>query len=370
MSTAQGIIGERYRLERSLGEGGMGQVFLASDTLLQNKLVALKVLKERMAENESIRRRFDQEIRVCAALNSINIVQVTDCGVTSDGYPYYVMEYLEGRSLSSILIEEGRLEPERAVKIAVQICSGLQVAHEGFEYQGRKVSIVHRDLKPENIFIVPSGMGELVKILDFGIAKVCSDMQVVGSMVAQTQQGLFLGTAHYSSPEQIMVDQSIGPTSDIYSLGVMLYEMLSGQDPFGLAMAGDMKMQSWMRAHLSREPIPLKAQPGTEHIPLALEAVVMRCLEKSPDRRFPSALSLAAALQTAFYDPAPEFTPPVAKQSQVPIHWLIACLSLILLTIGVVSWILTRPQKQECTFQSDPNCFCNKNPSDPQCQGI
>ena len=369
MSTAQTIIGERYRLERSLGEGGMGQVFLASDILFQHKLVALKLLKEKMAENPNIRRRFDQEIRVCAALNSINIVQVTDCGITEDGYPYYVMEYLEGQSLNSILIDEGRLSPDRAVKIAIQICSGLAVAHEGFEYQGKKVSIVHRDLKPENIFIVESGMGELVKILDFGIAKVCSEFSG-SSLIAQTQQGVFLGTAHYSSPEQIRVE-TIGPTSDIYSLGMILYEMLSGVDPFGLAVSGNLKMQSWMRAHLNSPPIPLRQQPDCEHIPPVLEAIVMRCLEKDPARRFQSALELAAALQTAFQETVPQFTATSAKEAKIPLLWLLASIGAILLTAIPVIWLLISSQpKEECTFESNPNCFCEKNPQDAKCQGI
>ncbi|MCS6959603.1 MAG: serine/threonine-protein kinase [Pseudanabaenaceae cyanobacterium SKYGB_i_bin29] len=372
MSTAQSLIGNRYRLERSLGEGGMGQVFLAADTLFQHKLVALKLLKERMAENESIRRRFDQEIRVCAALANVNIVQVTDCGVTEEGYPYYVMEYLDGRSLSSILAEEGRLSPERAVNIAIQICNGLAAAHEGFEYQGKKVTIVHRDLKPENIFIVDSGMGELVKILDFGIAKICSEIQ--STIIPQTQQGMFLGTAHYSSPEQIRVEP-VGPTSDIYSLGVMLYEMLTGTDPFGLVAEGNTKMQAWLKAHLNRPPIPLRQQPDCEHISPALEAVVMRCLEKSPDRRFPSAVALAAALQTAIQDNVAPVTVPLPPTATIPWGWLIACLSVILVAITVVVWLLATPtKKDECTFESDPNCYCEKqqtqaNP-DPRCSAI
>ncbi len=369
MSTAQTIIAERYRLERSLGEGGMGQVFLASDILFQHKLVALKLLKERMAENANIRRRFDQEIRVCAALNSVNIVQVTDCGITEDGYPFYVMEYLEGKSLSSILANEGKLSPDRAVRIAIQICSGLEVAHRGFEYQGRCVSIVHRDLKPENIFIVESGIGELVKILDFGIAKVCSDLGSV-SLIAQTQQGVYLGTAHYSSPEQIRVE-TISPASDLYSLGIILYEMLSGVDPFGLAFSGNLTMQAWMRSHLNTQPIPLREQPDCHDISEALEAIVMRCLEKSPDRRFPSALALGAALQTAFNETTPVLTAPIKKETKTPLVWLVVSVSTILLTIGTAIFLLASPgKKEECTLESNPECFCRNNPNSPQCQGI
>lgn len=287
----------RYRIEQHLGGGGMGDVFLATDQLLGCP-VALKLLKEKLAIGE-LRKRFEREVAVCVALRSQHIVQVIDYGVTDEGYPFYVMEHLQGQTLRQRLKQEKRLTVEQAVRIVAQICEGLSLAHQGVVFNSgfqanERVKVIHRDLKPDNIFLVPTAIGELVKLLDFGIAKLRGDRaeQTVATNV-------FLGTYRYSAPEQLKVEQGLDERADLYSLGIILYEMLSGTDPFGLSLShSSVSGVAWAVAHCSKPPTPLKQQPNCERIPAPLEAIVMRCLEKSPDDRFASAAELQTALQT------------------------------------------------------------------------
>jgi WD40 repeat protein/tRNA A-37 threonylcarbamoyl transferase component Bud32 len=289
---------QRYRIEQHLGGGGMGDVFLAIDQLLGCP-VALKLLKEKLAIGE-LRKRFEREVAVCVALRSQHIVQVTDYGVTDEGYPFYVMEYLQGQTLRQRLKQEKRLTVEQAVRIVAQICEGLSLAHQGVVLNSgfqdnERVKVIHRDLKPDNIFLVPTAIGELVKILDFGIAKLRGDQaeQTVAT-------NMFLGTYRYSAPEQLKVEQGLDERADLYSLGIILYEMLSGTDPFGLALShSSVSGVAWAVAHCSEPPTPLRQQPKCEQISAQLEAIVLRCLEKSPDDRFISVAELQTALQSA-----------------------------------------------------------------------
>ena len=158
---------QRYRIERRLGGGGMGDVFLATDTLLDQP-VALKILSDRLSTGE-LRRRFEQEVAVCAALRSAHIVQVSDYGVSADGYPFYVMEYLQGQTLGQLLEQAGPLPMERAIGIMAQLCVGLRLAHDGVSLRqsngsvSKKVKVVHRDLKPDNIFLGTDGTGRVGK---------------------------------------------------------------------------------------------------------------------------------------------------------------------------------------------------------------
>jgi eukaryotic-like serine/threonine-protein kinase len=288
----------RYRINDRLGGGGMGDVFLAVDTLLGQD-VAIKLLKERLVSTADLRRRFEREVLLCAAIKSDNVVQVKDYGVTTDGYPFYVMEYLKGQTLGQLLRQEKRLSRARSAYIMHQICAGLQLAHEGVimwhdgNADTERVQVIHRDLKPENIFLVSTSLGELVKILDFGIAKIASNH------LAATNTGLFMGTFQYASPEQLEVRKDLNERADIYNLGVILYEMLSGTDPFGCSDRQDVNGLCWVRAHISEQPKPLRSQPGCEQLPEALEAVVMRCLQKSPRDRFASVRELDMAIQSA-----------------------------------------------------------------------
>ncbi|WP_416675622.1 WD40 repeat domain-containing serine/threonine protein kinase [Egbenema bharatensis] len=299
---------QRYRIEQHLGGGGMGDVFLATDMSLGGR-VALKLLKEKLAIGE-LRKRFEREVAVCVALRSEHIVQVSDYGVTPEGYPFYVMEYLNGQTLRQLLRSEPLLSVERAVQIVVQVCDGLNLAHRGVilsasgthDTRGRngdQVKIVHRDLKPDNIFLVPTALGELVKILDFGIAKLRSEQPE--HTIATT---MFLGTYRYAAPEQLEIEQDLDERADIYSLGMILYEMLSGTDPFGLGMSPTpVSGVTWAVAHCSKPPIPLRQQPGCADISPSLEAIVMRCLHKSPSDRFSSVNELQRALRAAIHLP-------------------------------------------------------------------
>jgi len=289
---------QRYRLERRLGSGGMGDVFLAMDTLL-GQHVALKLLKDKLAMSKSLRKRFEREVAICAALKNDHIVNVSDYGVTDEGHPFYVMEYLRGESLKQLLKQQKRLPVERASEIVMQVCEGLRSAHAGIDLwwsgatASEHVKVIHRDLKPDNIFVVPTALGELVKILDFGIAKIRDE-----SLDRTNLTYGFIGTFRYAAPEQLRAANTIDARADIYSLGVILYELLSGTDPFGFgAQAYSITGMGWAMAHKTKQPIPIRLQPGCEHLSPQLEAAVMQCLQKSPSDRFASVEQLKQVLK-------------------------------------------------------------------------
>jgi eukaryotic-like serine/threonine-protein kinase len=285
---------QRYRLDSRLGAGGMGDVFLATDIRLGQQ-VALKLLKDALVESPEMRTRFEHEIAICAALIDEHIVKIMDAGVTDEGFPFYVMEYLRGETLGDLLRREKQLTVDRTIKIISQVCNGLLLAHQGVALPSGEYieTVVHRDLKPDNIFLVPTDLGAWVKIVDFGIAKIrYKDDR------PQTLTHTFLGTLRYASPEQMMGDRDLDGRSDVYSLGVILYEMLSGADPFGFNIQPrQMSEASWVIAHTSGQPVPLRTQAGCAHLSPELEAITLRCLEKTPDLRFGSVAELNLALQ-------------------------------------------------------------------------
>ena len=291
---------QRYRLEKHLEAGGMGNVFLAMDTLLGQQ-VALKLLKDTLVTSEEMKKRFEREVAVCVALKSEHIIQITDYGVTPEGYPFYVMEYLQGESLKQLLKQEHQISVEKTVSIITQVCDGLRLAHEGVTLWKKgattsvHIKVVHRNLKPNNILLVPTTFGELVKILDFGIAKIRQDSAEL-TQLTQT----FRGTHRYAAPEQLQLSTDLDGRADIYSLGVILYEMLSGTDPFGLTLkTNTVSEMSWALAHTTKTPVPLQSHSSLSELSPQLEAVVMKCLEKLPSDRFATVDELKQALEAA-----------------------------------------------------------------------
>jgi eukaryotic-like serine/threonine-protein kinase len=290
---------QRYRLDQPLGNGAIGDVYLTTDMRLGRR-VAIKILKGALAKSKEVVARFEREISVLAALESEHIVQVLDYGITPEGHPFYVMEYLKGQTLSQLMRRSQRLSVELTVKIATQICEGLRIAHEGVTIwkagmtASETVKVIHRDLKPANIFLVPTAVGALVKVLDFGIAKkLYATDQPEQTNLTQA----FLGTYHYAAPEQLRNARNLDERADIYSLGLILYEMLCGTDAFGISNSNQPnKEMSWAMAHASSEPIPLRQQPGCERLPISVESVIMRCLQKPAADRFASVADLSRAL--------------------------------------------------------------------------
>jgi beta-lactam-binding protein with PASTA domain/predicted Ser/Thr protein kinase len=264
------VYGGRYHLHRRVARGGMADVYLARDSLL-DRPVALKVLFPEFATDPSFVERFRREAQAAAGLNHPAIVSVYDWG-EEDGTYFIVMEYLEGRSLSQIIRDEGALLPDRAADIAIDIAAALGFAHRG--------GVIHRDVKPGNVLISPLGQ---VKVTDFGIARAVSTQENL------TQTGTVMGTATYFSPEQAR-GENVDPRSDVYSLGVVLYEMLTGGPPF----SGDNPV-SVAYKHVQEQPdLPRARNP---QIPAALEAVTMKALAKNPANRYASADELAADLR-------------------------------------------------------------------------
>ena len=244
----------RYRVLGRLGVGGMATVYLAEDSSLGRK-VALKVMAERYAEDGEFVERFRREAQAAARLNHPNIIAVYDRG-EADGRPYIAMEYLQGRTLKQVIQKEGPLPPERAIAVAMQVLAGLRYAHEH--------GVVHRDVKPHNVLVGDDGR---IKVTDFGIAHA-GDPQM-------TEVGSIVGTAQYLSPEQAR-GRSVGPQTDVYSLGVVLYEMLAGRVPF----EGDSSVAIAMQ-HVSDEPPPLRSL--VPDVPESLAMVVAHSMLKQPD---------------------------------------------------------------------------------------
>src|ERR671935_882174 len=264
------VVDGRYRILNRIGSGGMADVYRAEDTHLGRE-VALKVLHRRFAEDDEFVQRFRREASSAAGLQHPNVVQVYDRGEW-DGTYYIAMEFLEGRSLKQIIREEGPLDPDRAIDIVIQVLRAERFAH--------KRGIVHRDIKPHNVIVDDEGNA---KVTDFGIARAgASDM---------TETGSILGTAQYLSPEQAQ-GHAVSASSDLYAIGIVLYEMLTGRVPFDAESAVSIALK-----HVSEAPPPMAVL--NPDVPAELEQVVMWALNKNPVDRPANADQFITALEQA-----------------------------------------------------------------------
>ena len=338
-------IDSRYVIERVLGEGGMGVVYAARHKVI-DKRVAIKVLRGEMATDHEANERFLQEARAASAIGNPHIVDISDFGQLPDGSTYFVMEFLAGKNLSAVISEaKGPLSVARLCHIAKQIAQGLAAAHAA--------NIIHRDLKPDNVMLVKHGTEkDFVKVLDFGIAKVGTGTK------RMTRAGSVFGTPHYMSPEQA-AGTPVDHRTDVYALGVMLYEMASGKVPFDAD-----NFMGILTQHMYKAPVPIRALVPEVDVPPGLDAIVLKSLSKKPEGRYanmdqvvselekleqglmPDAVQEMMARSGAFHVPSdyfrsggmPEPVPaePVLPRQRWPLYAVIGAVATVVGVVGVV----------------------------------
>jgi tetratricopeptide (TPR) repeat protein len=298
-------LGQRYRIEQLLGQGGMGRVYKAYDKELE-RMIALKVLQPELVSDPNALQRFKQELLLASRISQKNILRIHDLG-EADGVKFISMAFVEGEDLHHLLRTHGRLSVDRAVKIAQQLCEALDAAHsEG---------VVHRDLKPQNILM---GKNDQVYVVDFGLAK-----SLEASAAGMTRTGQYLGTPRYMAPEQVEA-KPVDSRTDLYALGLILFEMLTGEEPF----KGDSTLQIMYRRVKEKPPNPRDLDP---EIPDYLSRIILRCMERDPARRYQSAKEILADLKAAH-------APSRAKTMQISLP--VMQRSSWLVTSGIVAAIL------------------------------
>ncbi|HEX2882925.1 MAG TPA: protein kinase [Polyangiaceae bacterium] len=356
------VIGGRFRIKRVLGEGGMGIVYEAEQQMGSTiRKVAVKTLHKQLSTDPSVAARFHRECGTVAGLEHPNTVKVYDFGTTPDGHLYIAMEFLQGDPLNVVIEKGAPLEPTRVINIVRQIAGSLDEAHQ----QG----IIHRDLKPENVVLISrAGEKDVVKLLDFGIA-ARTESADAAKEAKLTQQGMVLGTPPYMSPEQF-TGKALDKRSDIYSLGVMTYEMVTGQLPFEATTPWQ-----WATEHMTAKPKPFDATPVKDKLPQSMQAAILRSLEKDREKRQSttrvfveelqslhtqaatpvvvntgaygaSAASSVAEQHTAAMDAVPDFGATPARTADMPAH--VAAARQTALTPGAVSAAVPgTPSKQQ-----------------------
>lgn len=268
----------QYRLKQMLGSGGMGEVYLAEHEMMKRPC-AIKIIRPEKAGNPKVLARFEREVRATAKLSHWNSIDIYDYGRTEDGTFYYVMEFLPGHNLGELVEGHGPLPPARIVHLMRQVCDALSEAHEH--------GLIHRDIKPANIFCAyRGGQFDVAKLLDFGLAKPTAEPEDVGL----TQEGAVTGSPLFMSPEQATGSDQVDARSDIYSLGAVMYYMATGQPPFNYQQP--IKVMVAQASETPRPPRDLNPD-----IPVELEEIILRCLEKQPEDRVQDALALREMLE-------------------------------------------------------------------------
>jgi eukaryotic-like serine/threonine-protein kinase len=282
------IIAGKYRVERVLGVGGMGVVVAAQHVRLDEKVALKFLLPEALVNGEAVS-RFEREARAASKIKSEHVARVSDVGTLDNGSPYMVMEYLEGTDLSGWLEKQGAMPVSQAVDFVLQACEALAEAHS--------LGIVHRDLKPANLFCIQRPDGQLcVKVLDFGISKLTAP----GSDVAMTRTTALLGSPLYMSPEQMMMSKGVDARTDIWSLGTILFELVTGKPPFDAESVTELAIKIATQPHT-----PVRSLRAD--VPAAFEQTIAKCLDKDRALRFQTVADLAVALA--------DFAPPHARLS-------------------------------------------------------
>lgn len=335
------VLLDRYRLIRKLGGGGMGDVYLGEHTIIGKK-VAVKLIHPQYSEDTEVVDRFLQEARSASRIGHANVVDIADYGQMEDGRVFLVMEYLEGIELGDVLFREKRLPWQRACHIAIQVCNALQAAHEK--------NIIHRDLKPGNIFLTTfANQPDFVKVIDFGIAKVIDGDE----NHKMTKTGMILGTPDYMSPEQA-TGKPVTPATDIYSLGVILYEMLTGSPPF--------ESDSFMGVlsqHMFDPPPPLRERCPEALIPEVLENITLKALAKRPEDRFETMKAFAEALVSIDEGGnGPPITVPAFRPlstnstTRKKIFWVWTGIIIVMAAVVLVWWFLKKPREESSSVVS------------------
>src|SRR6266851_1626099 len=302
------MLGERYEILQLLGQGGMGAVYKARDKEL-DRIVALKLIRSEFAKNPEILRRFKQELILARQVTHKNVIRIYDLG-QADGIKFITMDFVEGRDLRKLLVEKGKFPPEQAARIMLQICRALEAAHtEG---------VIHRDLKPQNIMLDSGGR---VYVMDFGIARSAY-------LPGMTQTGALIGTPEYMTPEQAR-GEKLTERSDIFSLGVIFYEILTGKAPY----PADAPLATlWKRM---QEPVtpPAQLEPS---LPAAVNAIVVKALEIEPEKRFASAREMAGQLEV-WLGPSAGSSTVFVPDSRATTRWKLASAGLgVVLSLVVV----------------------------------
>jgi serine/threonine-protein kinase len=317
-TSAADLAGGRFRVERTLGSGGMGTVHLARDAEL-GRLVAVKLLADNLASDPAFRRRFVREASLAARLSHPNVVTVFDAG-EDEGRPFIVMEYVEGETLADLLHRRGRVPVEEALGLARQAAAGLAHAHAH--------GLVHRDVKPQNLLLRTDGT---LKIADFGIAR-SADLSRL------TEHGTVLGTAAYLAPEQADGGE-VTPATDVYALGVVVYELLTGRTPYRFESLADLA-----RARDEEPVVPVREL--APDVPAATEAALMRALARLPEYRPSSAAELAAELEADGRErPTVPLAPPPPHARPRRRAWAIAA-AVFVLGAGLVGALVARGDEQ------------------------